>query len=75
MLNIFTAQLEEISKHKYYESKKVGHDVGEKWAAGDWVTKYATDFRKHWEKEMLLKRIRNVEKEIHAVMQDIKQLN
>ena len=47
---IYSVQVEEILKHKWIESEKAGHDVGEKWAAADWVRKYAKQFREYWNK-------------------------
>ncbi len=43
--NAFTDQVIEINKHRWIESEKVGYDVGEEWAATDWVSKYAKSFR------------------------------
>lgn len=38
-------QIQEILKHKWIESEKVGHDIGEVQAARDWIQKYADLFR------------------------------
>lgn len=38
-------QIQEILKYKWIESEKVGHDVGELYAAQDWIIKYSKDFR------------------------------
>lgn len=45
MMNHFTNQVQEIEKHKWIESEKVGHDVGEDWAAVDWVSRFAEEYR------------------------------
>ncbi len=44
--NTFQEQIRKIQKHRWIESKKVGYDVGEEWAAKDWVRKYAGKYRK-----------------------------
>jgi len=44
------AQVEEIKKHKWIESHKQNHDIGNFEASVDWVNKYAEAFRAHWEK-------------------------
>jgi hypothetical protein len=33
--------IEEINKHRWYESEKQGHDVGFKHASEDWLKKYS----------------------------------
>ncbi|MEA1927773.1 MAG: hypothetical protein U9N73_06165 [Candidatus Auribacterota bacterium] len=43
-------QMEQILKHKWLESEKVGHDIG-KDAVSDWIDKYAAIWRKWWESE------------------------
>ena len=40
-------QVEEIQKHRWIESKKRGYDVGNDWAALDWISKYAKSFREN----------------------------
>jgi hypothetical protein len=50
-MNIFLDQVHEIEVHKYIESQKAGHDVGEAWAAIDWVTKHAEKYREAIEKK------------------------
>jgi len=42
------AQIEEIKKHKWIESEKAGHDIGEFQAAVDWVSRYAGEFKGVW---------------------------
>lgn len=44
------AQIEEIQKHKWIESEKAGHDLGEE-AVKDWVKKHAKEWRDNWNKE------------------------
>ena len=43
--NVFLEQVREIQKHRLLESEKAGYDVGEEWAAVDWISKYAASFR------------------------------
>lgn len=43
--NYNECQVCEILKHKWIESEKVGHDIGELYAAQDWIAKYSKDFR------------------------------
>jgi len=52
--NIYLAQAEEIQKHRWIESKKAGCDVGELWAARDWIRKYAKTFRENWNKTRVI---------------------
>lgn len=40
-------QAEEMKKHKWIESEKVGHDLGNN-AIRDWITKYAKQFREEY---------------------------
>lgn len=47
------AQKREIERHKWIESQKAGHDIGEREAIQDWVNKYAPVWRK--ERESLQK--------------------
>jgi hypothetical protein len=47
---ILHKELEEILKHKWIESEKVGYDLGDQ-AVWDWVQKYAHEFRDYWEKK------------------------
>jgi len=42
----FLAEREEILKHKWLESEKVGHDIGFERALTDWIVKYRTGWRK-----------------------------
>ena len=37
--------IDEINRHKYFESEKVGYDVGFDWAKDDWMKRFA----KQWE--------------------------
>lgn len=43
-------QMEQILKHKWLESEKVGHDMGTE-AVTDWIEKYAGIWRQWWESE------------------------
>lgn len=42
---LITKQLDEMAKHKWIESEKVGYDLGEK-AMLDWVDKYSHKCKK-----------------------------
>jgi len=48
--DVYHAEIKEIQKHRWRESRKAGHDVGEEWAAFDWVEKHAEQFRDAWSK-------------------------
>jgi hypothetical protein len=39
--------INEIERHKWFESEKAGHDVGIEWAREDWLKKYAKDWRRN----------------------------
>ena len=40
----FLAMKEEVMKHKWYESEKVGYDIGFAKAAIDWTIKFKTEW-------------------------------
>jgi len=42
------AQREEILKHKWCESEKVGHDIGFERAQADWAVKHRSLWLKSW---------------------------
>jgi len=42
----FQAEREEIMKHKWIESEKVGHDIGFERALTDWIIKHRSKWRK-----------------------------
>lgn len=42
----FQAEREEILRHKWIESEKVGHDIGFERALVDWITKYRAGWRR-----------------------------
>jgi hypothetical protein len=42
---------EEILKHKWIESQKVGYDIGIYKATMDWLEKHYTQWKKHREKQ------------------------
>ncbi len=46
----FQAENEEILRHKWYESEKMGHDIGFDLAQVDWRIKYGSQWRKEWQK-------------------------
>jgi hypothetical protein len=43
----FLAEREEILKHKWIESEKVGHDIGFERALTDWIIKHRSSWRKN----------------------------
>jgi len=42
----FEAEKEEIMKHKWIESQKVGHDIGFERALTDWIIKHRSKWRR-----------------------------
>ena len=42
----FLAEREEILRHKWIESEKVGYDIGFERALLDWIVKYRSSWRK-----------------------------
>ena len=46
----FQAEHEEILRHKWYESEKIGHDIGFELAHVDWRIKYGSQWRKEWQR-------------------------
>jgi hypothetical protein len=42
----FQAEREEILKHKWIESEKVGHDIGFEQALTEWIIKHRSSWRK-----------------------------
>lgn len=42
----FQAEREEILRHKWLESEKVGYDIGFEWALTDWIIKHRSKWRK-----------------------------
>jgi hypothetical protein len=42
----FQAEREEILRHKWIESEKVGHDIGFERALTDWIVKHRAKWRK-----------------------------
>ena len=43
----FLAEREEILRHKWLESEKVGHDIGFERALLDWIVRHRSNWRKH----------------------------
>jgi len=43
----FLAEREEILRHKWIESEKVGHDIGFERALLDWIVKHRSTWRKN----------------------------
>jgi Domain of unknown function (DUF4032) len=52
------ALMEEVLKHKWYESEKAGHDIGYDRALTDWIIKYRSQWMKQWKLEHLLEPVR-----------------
>ena len=50
LYNEFLAEREEILKHKWIESEKVGHDIGFEKALLDWIVKYRSTWRERRQK-------------------------
>lgn len=50
MKEFLDAQRVEIERHKWIESEKAGHDLGEA-AVQDWINRYAKTFREAYENE------------------------
>lgn len=46
----FLAEREEILRHKWIESEKVGHDIGFEKALLDWIVKYRSSWRSQRQK-------------------------
>ena len=42
----FTAERDEILRHKWIESEKAGHDIGFERALTDWIIKHRSKWRK-----------------------------
>ncbi len=42
----FQAERDEILRHKWYESEKMGYDVGFEYALTDWIIKHRAEWRK-----------------------------
>ncbi|HZM03234.1 MAG TPA: hypothetical protein VFC44_09435 [Candidatus Saccharimonadales bacterium] len=42
----FQAERDEIMRHKWIESEKVGHDIGFEQALTDWIIRHRTKWRK-----------------------------
>ena len=47
----FLAEREEILRHKWLESEKVGHDIGFEKALLDWIVKYRSAWREKRHKQ------------------------
>jgi hypothetical protein len=48
----FQAEREEILKHKWIESEKVGYDIGFEQALTDWIIKHRSKWRKGRQAQM-----------------------
>jgi len=49
---------EEINRHKWIESEKVGYDIGFDRAAEDWISRYADD----WEQANTKREVRKLKR-------------
>ena len=47
----FLAEREEILRHKWLESEKVGHDIGFEKALLDWIVKFRSSWREKRQKQ------------------------
>ena len=47
------AEHEEILRHKWYESEKMGHDIGFELAQVDWRIKHGSQWRREWKQKRL----------------------
>ena len=47
----FLAEREEILRHKWIESEKVGHDIGFEKALLDWIVKHRSEWRSRRQRE------------------------
>jgi hypothetical protein len=48
----FRAELEEIHRHKWYESEKAGHDIGFERALTEWSLKHRSAWLKHRQRQL-----------------------
>ena len=44
-------QIEEIQRHRWIESEKVGYDIGEDAAALDWIKNHSAQFRREYQEK------------------------
>jgi hypothetical protein len=49
----FQAEREEILRHKWYQSEKMGHDIGFELAQVDWRIKHGSQRRKEWQQNRI----------------------
>ena len=49
----FLAERNEILKHKWIESEKVGYDIGKDRAKWSWITTHKNTWHSHWIKKNL----------------------
>ena len=47
----FLAEREEILRHKWLESEKIGHDIGFEKALLDWIVKFRSSWREKRQKQ------------------------
>ena len=62
MKEYMEGQVQEMLKHKWYESEKSGFDVGSA-AFKDYIEKYAAKYREKWEKEHNINNTSNLAEE------------
>jgi hypothetical protein len=56
---LMAAQIEEIKRHKWIESEKVGRDLGDV-AVFDWIDQHAAAFRPYYSLKLLRQRLRQM---------------
>lgn len=52
LYSFFIAMKSEIERHKWYESEKVGYDVGYEFALVDWCMKHKSDWRLYYMQQL-----------------------
>lgn len=57
------AVVEEINKHKWIESQKLGYDIGFEKAAQDWISRFADDWETSHEPKRGMKLIKKGKRE------------
>lgn len=54
LYRVFLAEKDEILRHKWIESEKVGYDIGFERALLDWVHHYRSQWRSQWQQKQHL---------------------
>ena len=58
LAEIVRSQHEEIKKHKWIESEKLGQDIGWERASQEWMQKYFHDWKRYWWKRAIREALR-----------------